>query len=218
MMTEHFESWYATLDTSLRNMVEGGLVATVCGWFGATLFATLAALAWVRGRLRAARAVVTAKEAALQAYVSGGCDTPAEPTPEPCSPPHSPLASVLLELFACGGVLPTDKGFKVGALSVVSLRPFRLIYPVDGTPTDMIPLLGEDDAEAVRKAAMGAWGRHSDAADDKTRERAVAALKAQVAVFRGEQPKPGRTAWEAFDDAVRRLEKRVDEIAGKTAV
>jgi hypothetical protein len=297
MMTEHFESWYATLDTSLRNMVEGGLVATACGWAGATVFTLLAAAAWVRGRIRAARAVVTAKEAALTKYAAQGSTTPVpvehdptpvvkeptltdrvlealragepkpvvghegspgfmvgplrvtccggntyldamsgghwfgmycsetaarwseirdaairaadratvailrdaiegepavepEPKPEPCSPPLSPLASVLLELFACAGVLPTDKGFKVGALSVVSLRPFRLIYPVDGTPTDMIPLLGEADAEAVRKAAMGAWGRHSDAADDKARERAVAALKAQVAVFRGKQAKP----------------------------
>jgi hypothetical protein len=304
MMAEHFESWYATLDTSLRNMVEGGLVATVCGWFGATVFATLAALAWVRGRLRAARAVVTAKEAepgsvaamtvaalrggkrvwqddgmsfnvgplnvkdrldgtprvwrrvgggwedlrdtlsnaewelvraaaedAWRAHVAevqekarrelesaaaapeptGGAgewktyhvpgddgmvlkvSADPESTPEPCPPPLSPLASVLLELLACGGVSPDDdgRGFKVGALCVSFDRSdIRLTYPVGGKPADLMALLPDDaDVTAVRKAARAAWGQSCEAAAEKARERAVAAIRAQVAVFRGEQPK-----------------------------
>jgi hypothetical protein len=318
MMAEHFESWYATLDTSLRNMVEGGLVATVCGWFGATVCVLLAAAAWVRGRLRAARAVVTAKEAepgsvaamtvaalrggkrvwqddgmsfnvgplnvkdrldgtprvwrrvgggwedlrdtlsnaewelvraaaedAWRAHVAevqekarrelesaaaapeptGGAgewktyhvpgddgmvlkvSADPESTPEPCPPPLSPLASVLLELLACGGVSPDDdgRGFKVGALCVSFDRSdIRLTYPVGGKPADLMALLPDDaDVTAVRKAARAAWGQSCEAAAEKARERAVAALKAQVAVFKGE---PKKNPIEKPDSHWRRVE------------
>jgi hypothetical protein len=343
MMTEHFESWYATLDTSLRNMVEGGLVATACGWAGATVCVLLAAAAWVRGRMRASR-VSRATEAALTKYAAQGsafgpppvepepapvvkeptlverlldhirhgeavpkncgdsvgfrfgplwvhqgrpdgylhvlyqvnglwvpvshvlpCDesrkvdkaaqkaiqdgrsraleaacqppkeslpadpaaerrflvdlTQPEPKPEPCPPPLSPLASVLLELFACGSVSPNDdgRGFKVGALSVgfgIGER-VRLTYPVAGAPTDLTRLLDGDEADRVDLGAREAWKRYHDAATEKARERAVAALKAQVAVFRGEQAKQPRMFTDEFLARVRDTARRMEEVMAR---
>jgi hypothetical protein len=294
MMTEHFESWYATLDTSLRNMVEGGLVATVCGWFGATMFTLLAAAAWVRGRIRERRrdaatfepepgsqaamlvnvlrrgkrvrdasdpcaysvgplrvdwcygrpvyrvarrfdgrwenlldslrgkdraAVLKAaeegrrrheaeakaessrqmelacQEALAPPVVEPEPPPPPEPKPEPCSPPLSPLASVLLELFACGAVSSNEdgKGFKVGALRVDGdgySGPMLLTYPVDGKPTELGRLLHADERALIWKAFDEKRKRQRESADEKVRERAVAAIRAQVAVFKGEQAKP----------------------------
>jgi hypothetical protein len=228
MMTEHFESWYATLDTSLRNMVEGGLVATVCGWFGATLFAAFAAVAWVRGRIRERRRDATWEEYIARGKADpvppDGCDTPAEPEPkpEPCSPPLSPLAGVLLELFACGAVTPNDdgRGFRVGALRVDGdgySGPMLLTYPVDGKPTELARLLGEEIG-LVRDAVAAMRKRHKDAADEKARERAVAALAAQVAVFKVEPAKHPAPSIQDFLVRVREVLKRADELAKTPAV
>jgi hypothetical protein len=295
----------------------------VCGWFGATLFATLAALAWVRGRLRAARSVATAKEAALTKYAAQGSTTPVpvehdptpvvkeptltdrvlealragepkpvvghegspgfmvgplrvtccggntyldamsgghwfgmycsetaarwseirdaairaadratvailraaveggpEPNPEPCSPPLSPLASVLLELLACGAVSPNDdgRGFKVGALSVQFLNGgVCMTYPVGGKATELVSLLSPADEKTVHRAARDAWAASCESAADKARERAVAALKAQVAVFRGEQAKPDGSFLEDLA-RLRAVMKRFETLAKTPAV